>query len=320
MEGALWASVSALLADALPPPDDGAERSFPQTTALDYGAYFDLVLDSADEALPLRTQARQYLLRRLAGGESAPIRPEGVGGLPRITTLSQEFHDPEALDRMRRWWDIEPDNAMALTAISADELAVARRDIACAFDHLRACAPDIHAEIAELVNEIVVARPDGSQRMAFGGASSFALWGAIALNVDSHDGWPRYFQSLVHEAAHTLLFAIAREKPLVLNSPDEKFGSPLRDDLRPMDGLFHAAFVSVRESLALDALLCRHEAEGHLSCEEEQVVAALLDGSVTAFWECAETLRRNARLAPLGQAILHECEATMRRNFALVDG
>lgn len=284
------------------------------TVSQDYGAYFDLVLQP-ESAFAQHAEAREYLRQRMAGGGSAP-RGSGAND-PAITTLSSLYYTPSQVERFTRWWDIEPDNAMALTAVAPEALALARERIERAFAFLALACPELREEIRVLIREIVIARPDGSHRVDFGGASSFTLFGAIALNADAHDGWPRYYQSIVHESAHTLLFAIAREEPLVLNDPDETFGSPLRDDLRPMDGLFHAAFVSVREAMALDALLCRHERVPCLTDAEAEEVSALLDGSVLAFWECAETLERDGRLSVLGRDILDECRSVMERNFAL---
>lgn len=325
MDAALVNSVASLLVgqndkDTLSgqsqiPPDRGVE-----TRALDYGAYFDLALDGATHDLD-RVDARRYLRQRWPAlsrhGEPAAESPATSLS---VTTLSSDFYSPAELRRFSRWWDIEPDNRMALTAVTKGELALARACIEQALAYLETANPAFHDEFCTLVREIVIARPDGSQRLSFGGVSSFTLWGAISLNYDAHDGWPRYYQSLVHEAAHTLLFAIAREEPLVLNSPDETFGSPLRQDLRPMDGLFHAAFVSVREALALDALLCRHEDECLLAEGEVGAVSNLLDGSVMAFWDCAGSLHRDGQLSPLGADILLECEVIMKRNFALQAG
>lgn len=297
-----------------PVPDKAATGFDGGTVAQDYGAYFDLVLQP-DSAPAQRAEARDYLRQRMTEGATGP--GGNSAGDPAITTLLSPFYTPSQVERFARWWDIEPDNAMALAPVASEALAVARKQIERAFGFLGLACPQLRDEIRVLIREIVIARPDGSHRVDFGGASSFTLFGAIALNADAHDGWPRYYQSLVHETAHTLLFAIAREEPLVLNDPNETFGSPLRDDLRPMDGLFHAAFVSVREAMALDALLCRHERTPCLTDGETEQISALLDGSVLAFWECAETLERDGRLSALGRDILDECRAVMERNFAL---
>ena len=88
-----------------------------------------------------------------------------------------------------------------------------------------------------------------------GGASSFSLWGALALNSEAHPDWWQYIPRLIHEYSHNLLFGIARNEPLVFNDPEERYESPLRQDLRPMDGIYHALFVSAREALAMRAIL-----------------------------------------------------------------
>jgi HEXXH motif-containing protein len=238
---------------------------------------------------------------------------------PRVTGLSDEFYTTAQIARFRRWWDLEPDNAMALTAPTPPELSAARAWVPAALAHLHECAPDLHDEVLAIVDEIVIARPDGSQRLDYGGASSFALWGAITVNAAKHDDWPRYYRTIMHETAHLLLFAIAREQPLVAE-PHARGHSPLRDGLRPLDGIFHAAFVSARESLAIDRLLCRHEEVGSvLDARELATLEDLLEGSATAFWECVETLRNEDSLTPLGEAVLGECETYMKANFAVLD-
>ena len=67
--------------------------------------------------------------------------------------------------------------------------------------------------------------------------------------------WWQYIPRLIHEYSHNLLFGIARNEPLVFNDPEERDESPLRQDLRPMDGIYHALFVSAREALAMRAIL-----------------------------------------------------------------
>lgn len=319
MDEALWTSVRSVLADrAGGGLADPAAKARP-TGPLDYGAYFDLVLPPPGLAeLPdeVREEATAYLERRLPQMEGRPSRGDlSTLEMPEVTNLSQECYSPAQIDRFRRWWDIEPDNAMGLTGVSVDEFDAASKLLATALGHLRGAAPDLHGEVLALVSDIVMARPDGSQRMDYGGATSFSLWGAFAINSTAHDGWPRYYRTLVHETGHNLLFAMARDEPLVGDAPEDRHVSPLRSDLRPMDGIFHAAFVSARESLAFDLLLCRHEKTGCLSDQEAEEFNDLLETSVLAFTDCETTLRKDARLTPLGLAILDECASYMRSNF-----
>lgn len=324
MERALWTSVRPFL--ALP---DGAAPEVPDSSslpararALDYGAYFDLALPYPGEApVPesVKQEARAYLAARLdqAAAEAGPIEAATSPALPFIANLSTRFYSDDQIRRLSRWWDIEPENAMGLTGIAEAELEKARRLIETAFAHLHDCAPELCEEICTIVSEIVVARPDGSQRADFGGVSSFALWGAIALNFDYFEDWPTCLRSVVHEAAHNLLFGLARNGPLVADDPSVRRLSPLREQPRPLDGIYHAAFVSARESLALDNLLSFHERHGNLSATDVRISQDLLESSVIAFWNCVETVRDEATLTPLGEQILSECESWMRANFVL---
>lgn len=315
----MWASVRTILAGRVTDlPANAVDPS--DTAALDYAAYFDIAmaypgggeLSEADKA-----DAAGRLARRLRGAAGNDRYPPVEPAAPRITNLSPEFYSPAEIDRLKRWWDIEPDNSLGLTAATFEEFEAARAWLPFAMRKLRDCAPELHDEIVAIVNEVVIARPDGSQQLDYGAASSFALWGTLAVNAAAHDGWTRYYRTIVHESAHLLLFGLARQEPLVTDAPDRRHASPLRTDPRPMDGIFHAAFVLARECLAFDRLLCRHEETECLLPEDVASLESLLEASVVAFWECDERLRAGAGLSPLGEAVLGECEVFMRANFLL---
>jgi hypothetical protein len=61
-----------------------------------------------------------------------------------------------------------------------------------------------------------------------------------------HRGVPYFLEHLVHESSHNLLFALMIMDPMVLNPVSQKFSAPLRKDLRPMYGIYHAVFVVAR--------------------------------------------------------------------------
>lgn len=323
MESELWASAQALVSNVCPAEPIDVIIKRVETYALDFGAYFDLALQlpsGGELGSEQKAAALRHLSRRMgqskrhfaAEAETPFCHPF------RITNLSLEFYSDEELERLVRWWDIEPENALALTAASERELSDARTWVPFAMKKLQECDPDLHDEVSVIVREIVIARPDGSQCLDYGAASSFALWGALAVNAAAHSSWPRYFRTIVHEAAHLFLFGMARHEPLVRDSPERRHSSPLRDDLRPMDGIFHAAFVSARESLAFDRLLSRHEEDGSLLAVEAEEIEELLESSVIAFWECVDRLRVASSLSQLGELIMAECEGYMRENFKLL--
>jgi len=322
MDLALWTSVRKVLAEqgcsGVPECVEAMSATAP-ATAIDYGAYADLALplpkgrQLTDE---LRSQATTHLLDRLSA--STVPASEATAGPPPVTTLERAHYSAADKERLIRWWDIEPKNPMGLEGGANRELDEARAQFSRMFEILEQSAPELFEETIVIVDEIVSVKPDGSQRFDYDGGSSFALWGAVVINADTHPGWPRYCKTLVHEAAHNVLFAIARTEPLLLNDPDASYGSPLRDDPRPMDGIFHAAFVAARESLAFDGILAWHEKTGGLSSQEVEDVVELFETSVITFWQCLEAMENDGLPSDLGKAILKDCKDYMSENFALV--
>jgi HEXXH motif-containing protein len=322
MDEALWSSARELLAE-IADGDDAAEPAVSRTATdsgptglLDYGAYFDLALTPpAETEVPAAAKAAAiaHLRRRLTAADEFPP----TAAPPRISNFSGDHYSTDELERMRRWWDIEPANRMGMIAATDEDYARSCRLIEVAMAHLSDAAPELHGEVETIIRDIVLAQPDGSGRFTYGGASSFALWGALTINVEPFYEWMQFYRQIVHETAHNLLFGIARVQPLVMDDPADRTPSPIRADPRPMDGIFHAAFVSAREAIAFDKLLCRHEAAGSLSAEDAAVIEDLLELSVLAFWDCIETLRGDAQLTGLGDAVLADCEAYMTANFAV---
>ena len=324
MDAAVIDSIHRVLAGRLPADSqrssDGLDIHGP-LQALDYGAYFDLAIDRLGSVVDADavSDATQYLterIRTLQGASASLSQPAAGKRKPRVTTLSNDHYAPTEIDRLMRWWDAEADDGLYLAGLSAEELAEARGNVAHCFELLQQCAPELCAETLEVLGEIVFAKSNGEQRSNLAGVTSFALWGAALINSEL-EGWPLQFQTIVHEAAHSLLFAVARNEPLVLNDIEERIFSPLRNEERPLDGVFHAAFVSARECLALDRLLSWHEEEGRLSAEDAETIETLLKASAIAFWQCAQALRAHARLSALGDSILTDCETYMTQNFAV---
>jgi HEXXH motif-containing protein len=171
--------------------------------------------------------------------------------------------------------------------------------------------------VCTTVTDIVMAQSGAERRMVFGGISSFAAWGAICLNQPVHTHWTEYFKQLVHETAHLLLFAIAREQALVLNDASERHASALRDDNRPIDGIFHAAFVSAREAYAFNAWLNWQAIQQPetVSSDDMTRVEQALECSVLAFWDCCDQLDAHAQLSELGHQVLSQTRAFVQDAF-----
>ncbi len=329
MSAALRDSLSALLAEAGNLEMPAASGSFLPDTDLnalpaDFTAYFDLAValrmnsrSSANDALDDLSARASSALQRLS--VPAPLTQASALSRPRVITLRNDDFAAEDMASLIRWWDTEPDNAMDLAAVDADELAIAAGKVDRALDELEQAVPSLYTELLTITRDIVIAMPGEARRLSFGGVSSFAAWGAIGINYHAHPHWADYLRTLVHETAHLLLFAIARDEPLVLNDVSERQASPLREDLRPVDGIFHAAFVSAREALALNSCIVRLEAAGAIGdLQLHNYLENLLSDSVISFLDCYRQLSQHARLSPLGHQILQEAKSYMDETFEIV--
>lgn len=112
------------------------------------------------------------------------------------------------------------------------------------------------------------------------------------LNVDP----VLYFlEHIVHEASHMHLNCLMSVDPCILNSSDERFVSPLRSDLRPMLGVFHATFVSARVARTMINLYQQVEDENLV-----QIIAESLDEVIRGLGE----IERHAKLTECGNELL----------------
>jgi hypothetical protein len=161
--------------------------------------------------------------------------------------------------------------------------------------------PDLAGEIRALLREIILAAGTKDPKaLTFDGASSFMLWGAIIINANRSDGAIGMVQMLAHESAHNLLFSFSADQPLVENSPDELFSSPLRKDPRPMDGIYHATFVTARMYRAVRQLL----ASGLLDNAAKEKAQKDLAENARLFKQGIETVKKFGKLSPLGERVM----------------
>lgn len=311
---ASWHSSLSHTLRSLPAPSVAAAIRLPPQwlpSALDYGAYFDLHLSavSADpaETEAVRDSALSWLAHRFPARSDRSTPQPGPKGLC-IQALGESDFTGAETARLKRWLDTDAQQPLCLQSPDPERLQNAALVLEQAWTVLGAVAPELRDEIAIISPQVLLARSADPSGGRFGGASSFCLWGCVALNADVlEDAWDG-FSSLVHESAHGLLFAQARRQPLVRNAPDEHYASPLRTDPRPMDGIFHAAFVSAREVWAFrQALVHPGALPGDSSDPSRAGLRQRLQDRENAFRACDSQLTRWGQLTDLGAAILQEC-------------
>src|SRR5690606_11375550 len=111
---------------------------------------------------------------------------------------------------------------------------------------LSVAIPELAAEFDALVSQVIMVEGNPVAKYQFDGGSSYMLWGGLFLNATSHQNDVALIEVMAHESAHILLFGYASDEALVNNDDDTLYHSPLRVDPRPMDGIFHATYVSAR--------------------------------------------------------------------------
>lgn len=160
--------------------------------------------------------------------------------------------------------------------------------------------PDIHAEITTIIRAVLLAQAPAEAELEFDGASHFELWGLVLLNPRFHQTRLEVAEVLAHECGHSLLFGMMGKELLVHNPYEDKYPSPLRPDPRPMDGIFHATFVSARMALTMEGLA----ASGVLTSEECENALTAADRDRSNFASGDSVIKEHGRLTPTGLKII----------------
>lgn len=172
---------------------------------------------------------------------------------------------------------------------------------------LKKAAPELAGEVEAIVHEVIPIMGDPSKKMQIDGGSHYQLWGALFLNAGFHPSDEAMAEVIAHESAHSLLFGLCTHETLVQNDDDEGYPSPLREDLRPMDGIYHATFVSARMHWAMNRLL---EA-GLVQAQRRDEVVKARDLDRINFESGLSVVRQYGQLTALGQEVMAGAERYM---------
>jgi len=190
------------------------------------------------------------------------------------------------------------------TSEQVDEFIVS---LNAALDLLRHGAPPLHGEISALVDQFVFLSQPDDAIVSFDGGTHFQLWGALFLNVARPRSVLQLAEVLSHESAHNLLFGLCIDEALTLNDDAERFTSPLREDPRPMDGIFHATFVAARMHWTLSALT----SSGLLSPGQCSAAKVASLANVERFKASRAIVGAHGRLTDLGRAVIESADLYM---------
>ncbi|HEX4266225.1 MAG TPA: HEXXH motif-containing putative peptide modification protein [Verrucomicrobiae bacterium] len=209
--------------------------------------------------------------------------------------------DNSVAQRYARFLNTDSSITFEIYPPSKEAFLSCQRQIHDALALLDSGDPELAGEIRALLREIVLASgTKDPTAYTFDGASSFMLWGAIIINADRNDGAIGMVQMLAHESAHNLLFGFSADEALVENSPDELFSSPLRKDPRPMDGIYHATFVTARMYRVVHQLI----ESGVLDAASKAKAQKDMAENTQLFKQGIETVQRFGKLSALGENVM----------------
>jgi hypothetical protein len=202
--------------------------------------------------------------------------------------------EPSMLDGFLSRLQSAPVRPAAFGAYFELVLALERQDLAAAKTLLlEIAAASNHAADMTVVDLSEADSPDRYCRLLSGGMQPTALEMAEAL---------------VHESGHSLLFGLCADGPLVSGEDPARYASPLRSDLRPMDGIVHATFVSARMHRAV-ATLMEADALSHELLADASGALATHAGNCQ---QGLQTIASHARLTALGQTVCADVQTYLR--------
>lgn len=201
-----------------------------------YSAYFALVrsiqvgdTDSVQELVAALSQSR----RPANAGITLRMLNEGEFGRPGLKEVRRHFASPSLTSVQMGAVPTRAERRMTQRLLDALKL-------------IREMAPRAWLDVSRITTEIIAAYGRSRGFMTFDGCSSLERYGSILVNMRRRRTPLVLAETLVHESAHSLLFALSCNDFRVLNPPTELHKSPLRIDPRPLDGIFHAVFVLAR--------------------------------------------------------------------------
>ena len=111
--------------------------------------------------------------------------------------------------------------------------------------------------------------------------------------------------TLIHESSHLKLFSAYLDDEIVLNDPNEVYSSPLRREARPMNGIYHAAFVLARMVSFMHNLRTTGQA-GAVIGTGLAALDSRINGAVQGFEAAYDVISSQGQLTSLGRTIIEE--------------
>ncbi|MCE2571811.1 aKG-HExxH-type peptide beta-hydroxylase [Motilimonas eburnea] len=140
--------------------------------------------------------------------------------------------------------NIRNESTIVRPILNNSELDFHKKNIEVALNLIKEQTPCIYSEVEAYLTDIKI-----FQGRVLRGDTSSKVFGAIWLRVpEKEDDQVAYWiEHIIHEVSHLKLEALFHLDKLTLNCDDEKiFRAPIRNEMRPLRGVFHATFVLSR--------------------------------------------------------------------------
>lgn len=213
----------------------------------------------------------------------------------------------EDTDRFICMMNSDPSIDLSFEPASEDLALDFRKRLDEGFALLDQTLPELAAEIRNIIRLLVICASDPDKYYQFDGGSHYQLWGALFLNARFHQDRIAVAEVLAHEAAHSLLFGFCTDEPLVTNPDDEVYASPLRVDERPMDGIYHATYVSARMHWAMTQIA----GSGVITEDERTHALSCASRDMKSFYDGLAVVEAHGETTALGKALMANAKAYM---------
>ena len=220
-----------------------------------------------------------------------------------ITSLSEEMMHKDDVAVLSSAFADDIGLTTALVPAPDNEINRATVHINTALSALKSNAPVWCQELLLLGNQIYFASSKNTGAGQFSGAAVFDAFGAVLLNPALINDPSSALMALVHESSHQQMFMFHLNDPILLNDATAAYASPLRKEPRPMEGIFHALWVSARMVVAAEAVI---NVENPPPWSDQLVQKQ--SNARTAFLDCAKTVAKHAELTELGQTLYSDAQ------------
>ncbi len=133
------------------------------------------------------------------------------------------------------------DKVIKCGELDSESSVYAKAKMEEALDTIHSGSPLLWSLVNTYVDEVVLTGSTNGHYVQ--SAASFNLFGLVMIYGDTAQDVDFYLEHLIHELAHIILYTVNAKESVVTNEEHERFQAPYREDLRPMDGIYHAYFV-----------------------------------------------------------------------------